>query len=191
MGKQLLQTLNSIDTDALKQTVREVSSDPAKGLVKFEVTTSWTDGPKSETAVTAWEIGGQRIERDFTIQIDEPPELLGTNTAPNPQELLMAAVNGCMLAGYVVGCSLKGIELESLTIETHAELDLRGFLGIDKTVKPGYDEIHQTVRIKGNGTAEQFREVHETVMASSPNYFNMTHPITMHPQLIVEQLVVD
>jgi uncharacterized OsmC-like protein len=191
MGKQLLQTPNGIDTDALKQTVHDVSADPAKGLVKFEVATCWTDGPRSTTTVSAWEIGGQRLQRDFSIEIDEPPELLGTNTAPNPQEVLMAAVNGCMIAGYVVGCSLKGIELESLTIETHGELDLRGFLGIDKTVKPGYDELHQTVRIKGNGTPEQFREIHAAVMASSPNYFNITHPITMHPELIVEPLAVE
>ena len=98
----------------------------------------------------------------------------------------MAAMNACMLAGYVAGCSLKGIELESLTIETEGELDLRGFLGIDKTVKPGYDEIRYTVHIKGNGTTQQFEEIHDTVMATSPNFFNMANPIMLNPQLVVE-----
>ncbi|HYW80826.1 MAG TPA: OsmC family protein [Thermoguttaceae bacterium] len=191
MGKQALQTLNGIDTDALRHTMHDVSRDPSKGLMKLDVATSWTNGPRCETSVTAFEIGGQTLDRNFTIPIDEPRELLGTDTAPNAQEVLMAAVNACMVAGYVAGCSLKGIELESLHIETHGELDLRGFLGIEKDVAPGYEEIHQTVRIKGNGTAEQFREVHETVKASSPNYFNMTHPVTMHSELIVEQLVVE
>lgn len=186
MVKQVLQKPNGIDTDRVRRMMPEVSQDPAKGKVKFQVATSWKEGPRCETSVTAWEIGGKRIGRGFTIPIDEPPELFGTDTAPNPQEMLLAAMNACMLAGYVTGCSLKGIELESLTIETEGELDLRGFFGIDKSVKPGYDEIRYTVRIKGDGTPQQFEEIHDTVMATSPNYFNMANPIMLNPQLVVE-----
>lgn len=81
---------------------------------------------------------------------------------------------------------MRGIELQSLEIRTEGELDLRGFLGLDPHVKPGYDEVRYTVRIKGNGTPQQFREVHETVMKTSPNYFNVASPIRMRPTLLVE-----
>jgi hypothetical protein len=63
---------------------------------------------------------------------------------------------------------------------------LRGFLGIDPAVPPGYEAIRYTVRIKGNGTAEQFREIHETVMKTSPNYFNVSRPIRIDASLEVE-----
>ena len=33
--------------------------------------------------------------------------------------------------------------------------------------------MQYTVRIKGNGTPEQFREIHDTVRRTSPNYFNV------------------
>ena len=36
-----------------------------------------------------------------------------------------------------------------------------GFLGGDQNVKPGYEPIQYTVRIRGNGTAEPFRQIHE------------------------------
>lgn len=126
------------------------------------------------------------MKRDYAIRADEPPELLGRGEAPNPQELLMAGLNACMMVGYVAGCALKGIELESVEIETEGELDLRGFLGIDAEVKPGYDELKYVVRLRGNGMPEQYREVHETVMATSPNFFNISNPVRLRPRLVVE-----
>lgn len=178
--------INGVDVDALKQCVKDVAADPAKGKVKFAVGTAWTGGTKSTTKVDGYEIGGQSVDRQFNICIDEPHELLGSNTCPNPQEYLMAAFNACMLVGYVAGASVQGIELESVEIDTEGELDLRGFLGIDPDVKPGYDEIHYTVRIKGNGTQQQFEDIHKTVIATSPNRFNIANPIQLTADLVVE-----
>jgi uncharacterized OsmC-like protein len=178
--------VNDIDTHALKQTMEAVSQDPAKGIAAFHVTTGWKGGTKSETRVDGWTLGGQRLAKDFAIHIDEPPELLGSNTAPNPQEYLMAATNACMMATYVAACAMKGIELEHLEIETRGELDLRGFLGLDKTIKPGYEELEYVVRIKGNGTRRQFEDVHKWVMQTSPNYWNIANSIRMKPQLVIE-----
>jgi len=178
-------TVNGIDVDALGQVVEEVTKDPAKGVVGFKVTSAWKGQTLSQSTVESYSIGGETVPRKFTMMVDEPFELLGTNTAPNPQEMLMAALNACMMVGYVAGAAVNGITLDSVEIETHGELDLRGFLGIDETVKPGYDEVHYTVRIKGDGTPEQFQAIHETVMKTSPNYFNVSHPIKMDATLEV------
>lgn len=178
--------LNGIDTEALRSMMARVSRDPAEGKVGFRVATRWTGGTRSETSVDTWELGGRRLWKKQLITADEPVELLGQNTAPNPQELLMAALNACMTVGYVTSCAVRGIKLESLQIETHGELDLRGFLGLDDSVPPGYRSVHYTVRIKGNGTPEQFQEIHDIVRATSPNYFNLSQPIKLLPELIVE-----
>ena len=179
-------TLNGIDTEALRRLISDVSRDAAKGVAGFGVTTRWSGAASSETRIESWSLGGRRLPRNFTIAIDEPPELCGAGAAPNPQEYLLAAMNACMMATYVAACALNGIELESLEIESAGELDLRGFLGIDQRVKPGYDEIRYTVRIKGDGTPEQFQKVHEAVMATSPNYWNIANAIRLKPELIVE-----
>ena len=178
--------INGLDVDALLEVVQEVERDPSKGVVEFRVKTEWQGQTRSEASVESYTLGGERVERPFKFTIDEPFELLGENTAPNPQEYLMAALNACVTVGYVTGAAVKGITLEKLEIETHGELDLRGFLGIDPTVKPGYDTVHYTVRIKGNGTPEQFQEIHETVLKTSPNYFNVSQPITVDATLQVE-----
>ena len=132
-----------------------------------------------ESTVDGYRIGGEEIPRSFKIVADEPHELLGANTAPNPQELLMSAVDACMMVGYVAQASIRGIRLESCTIETEGELDLRGFLGLDAAVPNGYRRIDYVVTLKGDGTPEQYQEIHEAVRATSPNFFNMAQPIEM------------
>jgi uncharacterized OsmC-like protein len=135
--------------------------------------------------VDGYTIGGERVARSHTITADEPFELLGGDGAANPQELLMAAVNACMTVGYVAGAALKGITLDRLEIRTKGTLDLRGFLGLDDSVPPGYEGIDYEVRIAGNGTPEQFEEIHQNVMKTSPNYFNINRPIRMNGSLSV------
>lgn len=178
--------INGIDVEALSGVVRDVTADPAKGLVEFHVNSAWQGQTRSRTSVDACRIGGQEVRRHFTVDADEPLELLGTNGAPNPQELLMAALNACIMVGYVVGASCEGITLDALSVETRGTLDLRGFLGIDAAVRPGYESIQVTVRIKGDGTRAQFEKIHDTVRRTSPNYFNITRPVRVDAQLVVE-----
>jgi uncharacterized OsmC-like protein len=180
------QQLNGLDVNALTEVVREIERDPAKGQVEFRVRSQWRGQTRSRTSVESYSIGGQEVHRHFTIDADQPFELLGRNSAPNPQELLMTALNACITVGYVAGASLKGIALEKVEIETSGRLDLRGFLGIDPAVAPGYDTIRYTVRIKGAGTPEQFREIHETVARTSPSYFNISRPVKRDARLVVE-----
>lgn len=171
--------VNGIDLEALEDTVEAIGRDPAQALVQFRVKTEWAGQTRSESTVESYVIGGEEVPRRFRIAADEPVELLGTNTAPNPQELLMSAVNACMMVGYVANAAIRGITLESCRIETHGELDLRGFLGLDDLVPPGYRRLHYTVTMEGDGTREQFEEIHAAVQATSPNYFNMARPIEM------------
>ncbi len=177
--------VNGIDVNYLMETIDAVASDPAKGMVEFRVKSAWKGQTRSEHFVESYTLGGQTIPRRFAIKVDEPVELCGENTAANPQEMLMTALNACMMVGYVAGCAVRGIRLESLEMETEGELDLRGFLGIDDKVKPGYDAIQLKVRIKGDGTPAQFREVHEAVLKTSPNYFNVVKPIRVDATLAI------
>ena len=178
--------MNGLDLDALGDVVREIERDPKKGMVGFRVNSVWRGQTKSRSTVESYTIGGQEVRRHFDIDVDEPHELLGQNTAPNPQEMLMTALNACIMVGYVAGAAVQGITLQSVEIETDGELDLRGFLGLDPSVRPGYESIRYTVRIKGDGTPQQFREIHENVLKTSPNYWNVSRPIRVDANLEVQ-----
>ena len=172
--------VNGIDLAALDETVAAVSDDPRlrPGRLPGQDRMEGPD-PVRNRRVESYTLAGEVVPRSFTIVADEPHELLGTNTAPNPQELLMSAVNACMMVGYVAQAAVRGITLDDCRIETEGELDLRGFLGLDESVPPGYRRINYTVFLEGDGTREQYEEIHQAVMATSPNYFNMAQPIQM------------
>jgi uncharacterized OsmC-like protein len=177
--------VNGLDLAALGEVVEAIEKDSSQGMVAFNVTTRWTGQTRSESIVDGFTMAGERIARTHKIVADEPCQLLGSDSAPNPQELLMAAFNACIMVGYVAGSSLKGINLESIEIRTRGELDLRGFLGLSDDVAPGYEAIDYEVRIKGDGSPQDFEEIHQTVMKTSPNYFNVSRPIKMNGTLSV------
>lgn len=177
--------INGLDLEALGEVVEAIEKDASRAKARFDVTTRWTGQTRSETTVDGFTLAGERIRRSHKIIADEPCELLGSDGAPNPQELLMAALNACLTVGYVAGAAIRGITLDRLEIRTGGSLDLRGFLGLDEEVPPGYESIQYEVSLKGNGTREQFDEIHRTVMKTSPNYFNLSRPIRIEGTLRV------
>lgn len=92
--------------------------------------------------------------------------MLGTGKFPNPQQVLFAAINSCILNTFVVNAAVKGSRLEKLELELEGDIDLRGFLGID--------ELNFVARVRGDGTREQFEEILKVACAHSPNYFTVT-----------------
>jgi hypothetical protein len=78
-------TVNGLDVDALRGVIDEVKKDPSKGVVEFKVRTGWKGQTRSETAVDSYKLGSKEIKRRFTINADEPIELLGENTSAIPR----------------------------------------------------------------------------------------------------------
>ena len=171
--------VNGIDLGALGDMVAGIEEDVGRAKAEFAVTTRWAGQTRSETVVDGFTLGGRRYERQHRILADEPCELFGTDSAPNPQELLMAAFNACIMVGYVANAALKGIRLDSVEIRTRGTLDLRGFLGLSDQVPPGHETVQYDVFIKGDGSAADLMEIHQKVMRISPNYFNLAQPIQM------------
>lgn len=183
LDKTNANVVNGIDLDALSETVTAINEDASRALVEFRVRTEWAGQTRSESTVESYTLGGESIDRRFTIHADEPYELLGTNSTPNPQELLMSAVNACMIVGYAAQAAVRGVTLTTCRIETKGELDLRGFLGLDDMVPPGYREVDYRVTLEGDGSREQYEEIHAAVRATSPNFFNMNSAIVMNGTL--------
>lgn len=178
--------VNGINVDDLLDLIDGVKQDAERGQTNWRVTTTWQGQTRSRTHVDGFAIGGQTVSRQFSFDVDEPLELGGSNRFANPQEYLIAALNACMVVGYAAQCAVRGITIENLAVETEGNIDLRGFLGIDPAVAAGYEELRFVVRIKGSGTKEQFAEIHTAVIATSPNFYNISRPVALKPTLLVE-----
>ncbi|MFD1706291.1 OsmC family protein [Siminovitchia sediminis] len=179
--------LNDINIPALNNYIEEITGNPDQAMVDYNIKLEWQGGTKSKVTTKGMTFGEQQIKRDFTFVVDEPPQLLGEDTHPTPQEYLLAGMGSCMMVGYAVGASMMGIELEKLEIEMEAGLNLRGFLEVDPEAPIGFKGVTYTIRVKGNGTKEQFEKIHEKVINYSPNRANITDSIHVIPNLVIEE----
>ena len=93
--------VNGINVDDLFALIDHVKREPAKGKTNWHVITTWQGQTRSRAEIGRYELGGENVPRRFSIDIDEPRELGGSNNFANPQEHLIAALNACMTVGYV------------------------------------------------------------------------------------------
>ena len=178
--------VNGIDVAALKQAIADIEANPEAGQTRWTVKSRWQGGTRTDHFVDGVDIGGQKVDRQFQIQIDEPCELCGSNQYANPQEYLLAATNACMMVGYATVAAVMGVTLTKLELTITGDIDHRGFLDIDPSVARGYERLHYTVHLAGDGTQEQFEKMHEVVQRTSPNYYNIANPIQLTSELILE-----
>jgi hypothetical protein len=88
-----------------------------------------------------------------------------------------------MAVTFMAGATLMNIEVDQLQLEVDGELDLRGFLGIDKDIAAGFPELKFVFNVKGNGTQEQYNTLMERVMKHSPNFNSMKNEVKMIGEL--------
>jgi len=178
--------INGINVSGLSEFSNEVKESPVEARAKFGVQLNWQSGTKSTVSTKTSVLGEHRIIRDFEIGMDEPKQLLGLNTAPNPQEYLMAGLAGCMSVVFMAGASMMGIEIEKLSIDIDGELDLQGFLHSDSGQIAGLRQIDYTINVKGTGTEEQYQQLIDKITKHSPNYATIANPVEMVPHLVIE-----
>jgi|SRR6056297_78152 len=79
--------------------------------------------------------------RNFEIIVDEPQDLGGTNSAPNPVEYVLAAFAGCLnVMGNLIAGEM-GFELEDLKIDISGNLNPARLFGKSDEDRAGYKNI--------------------------------------------------
>lgn len=178
--------VNGVDTGALKKTVEAICDNPEIAQFQFRARNCLVEGGLNRSEVGAFH-GALREHRcgvePFVLHNDEPPVLLSADRAPNPVEYLLQALLACMTTTTTYKAAAHGIEIDSIRSEIEGDLDLRGMLGLDPEVRPGFQEIRATLRIKTrNGAGEEIREFYK----GSPVYDTVSQPVNVKVQVVLE-----
>ncbi len=102
--------------------------------------------------------------RKFTVLMDEPESLGGTDESLNPVENLLCALGACQTICAFAFAKSQGIDLQDFSVELEGDLDPDGFLG-KAPVRNGFSEIRFVMHMKGDipqDKAEQFAEFIES-----------------------------
>ncbi len=127
----------------------------------------------------------QAVMRDHHMVIDEPHDLGGDDTAPNPVELLLSALAACRIVTYRFHAARLGIPLDGVEVLLEGDLDLRGFLAEEDAVRPGFEEIRGQVKLTTSASPEQVQALEEAVNRYCPVRDNLARPTPMSVTLTV------
>lgn len=89
----------------------------------------------------------------FTMIIDEPASLGGTNDGANPLEYLLAALSGCLNVVSHMVAKEMGFTLRGLEIEIEGNLNPAKYMGISDAERTGLKEVR--VKIKPDADADE------------------------------------
>ena len=177
---------NSISVSALSEFVNEVREVPEEGAASYGVRLDWESGARARVQAKTMTLGPHRISRSFSWKADEPRQLLGTNHAPNPQELLLSGLGACIMVSFMAGASAMGIHVETLALDVEADLDLRGFLGLETNKPTGLSAIRYHINVAGDATPEQFEELRKRAIAHSPNANTLAKGVSLEGDLTTQ-----
>ncbi len=117
--------------------------------------------------------------------VDEPPTLLGQDTAPNPSEVVLAALGSCISVGIHANAIMRGITLTKLELELEGDINITGVWGIgDLSEKRlGFTDIRAKVNLEGDASREELTELVAHSDFWSPVANTLRNPVNMEVSL--------
>jgi len=123
--------------------------------------------------------------RSFTLAIDEPKELGGTDTGMNPIEALLGSLAACQAIVARVYAKQFDVELDDFRVEVEGDLDLDGFFG-KAPVRPGYSEIRYDFHIQSSSPQANIDKLIQHLQNHCPVGDSLAQPV----KLVLNQVLV-
>jgi uncharacterized OsmC-like protein len=186
MQEQATKTLNEVDVGRLSETIEQVRSDPGLGRFRFRAKTSWEGGARARTEFQEFYGAGREDDsrsQPLELAADEPPVLLGDNTAPNAVEAVLHALTSCLAVGFTYNAAAEGIEIRSLDFEIEGDIDLHTFLGLNGDQRAGYEKIRVRYDVDADASREKIEELCSYVQRTSPVLDVLRNPVPVDVSL--------
>ncbi|HEX9201529.1 MAG TPA: OsmC family protein [Acidobacteriaceae bacterium] len=187
--------INGVSVTDLMQTMDAVKADPTIAKFRFRLNNEWLEGGHNRSTVNEFYGAGQQHQRpsSFFLHADEPVVLLGHDMAPNPAEYLLTALAACVTSSLVYHAAARGIKIEEVESQLEGDVDVRGFLGLDPSVRNGFQNIRMTLAIQADVTDEQLEELASLGTGFSPVFDSVTNgvPVTVRTERMKTEKAAD
>lgn len=151
--KNLIMSLKN----TIEQTKEAFRLKPKAALATVKTSSALADRFRSEISI-----------RHHDLVIDEPQSLGGTDSGPNPIEVLLASLGSCQEITYRAVASAMDIPLTKVSSRVEGDIDFRGFFAVDDSVRPGFNQIRIVIDIESSASDEQLAALKEAVDAHCP-----------------------
>jgi uncharacterized OsmC-like protein len=117
--------------------------------------------------------------------VDEPPGLLGDDTAPNPTEALLAALGSCVAVGIQANAVARGFVIRSIELELEGDINITSVWGTgDLSPKAlGLTAVRIRAHVEADGaTPAQLDELVAHAATWSPVLNTIKNPVPVAVQ---------
>ncbi len=171
--------MNKILANKINALAEAITDDAENAKVAFSVRSHLVDNVLANVSI-----------RKFNFNVDEPKELGGTDIAPNPVELVLAALASCQEIAFSAFAAHLGIEIEHVKVNVKGNLDLRGFLAIEDSVFPGFQYIEYETVITSNEPGEIIENLVEIVGKHCPVLDTLVRPVSVKGNVKIKKSTV-
>ena len=127
----------------------------------------------------------ESMAREHLVKSDYGEAAGGDNQAPNPIELLLAALAACIEAAFYEFAMHEGFIINALAVDV-GTLDLRGLFMLDD-VSAGFKDLRYTFNIESPNDESKIRELAEKVIAHCPVVDSLIKPTSVSGQIKISK----
>jgi Predicted redox protein, regulator of disulfide bond formation len=124
--------------------------------------------------------------REHVVKSDYGEAAGGDNQAPNPIELLLAAIAACIEASFYEFAVHEGFTITKLTVDVEGTLDLRGLFMLDN-VAAGFKDLSYTMNIETPDDETRIREFAQKVVDHCPVVDSLVNPTSVSGLITVSK----
>lgn len=174
-------TRNGVDTATLFATLDAVKGDPAIADFRFRATNTWVRGTHSRSTIEGFYGAHQEQahQQAFSYDADHPTVLVGSDQGPTPVEFVLHALAACLTAGLANIAAARGVELTEVTSTVEGDIDLLGILGLDDSVRNGFQSIRVHFTVRGDADPDELRSLVERSRSRSAVFDVLTNPVAV------------
>lgn len=170
--REIVQTFETIDRDALSALSEKGRADPRAVRTV-----------RARTLAEGRRFRHLNYVRDLPAHVvDEPPGLLGDDTAPNPTEALLAALGTCVAVGLQANAVARGWRVRGIEIESEGDINITSVWGTgDLSEKPvGLTAVRLTAHLDIEGaSAAELDELVSHAATWSPVLNTVKNPVAV------------
>ena len=179
--------MNGLDIQDAFDTIEAIKADTSLARFQFRARNTWINGGINRSNIRDFYGAGREDDSrhsDFVFTNGEPPILLGNNEGANPVEFLLHALAGCVTTTLITHATARGITIHELSTELEGDLDVRGLLGLDETVSPGYEQIRIKMDVKADCSDEELDDLLAYSQQHSPVCNTICRPVPVKIQRV-------
>ena len=173
-----MKCLNGIDVDRLRATRDRIEADADGPFAhpRYESTIVWKNGYRTVSSA----MDGQEVIGD------EPEQYGGKGSGMTPEDMLLSAIGGCLVATYIGGLSAAGITVKSLRLDVSGRVNFRAVFGLE-AADPGFESIRVAVNIQTDSSPDRVKEIMDRLLKTAPVPDTIIRPVPLDVEISCKQ----